>query len=57
VILEDIESLEEKIEELDSKASSKLLESNDIVELRINSLEAFLREALKGLKDAQNESM
>ncbi len=46
MILEDIGNLEEKIDELDAKAS-KLLESNNRLELRMTSLETLLREALK----------
>jgi hypothetical protein len=45
MILDDIENVVEKIEELDSKAF-ELLESNDGLELRINSIEALLRGAL-----------
>ena len=46
MILEDIGNLEEKIEEMESKAS-ELLESNDRLELRMTFIETLMKEALK----------
>ena len=55
-ILEDIGNLEQSIESVYSTPLEHL-ETIDRLELRMNSLEALLRETIKGLKDAQNKAL